>query len=342
MSLGPEKLSLGILDILEVLYAVEMPREQWIAQLLATTAKALRFGRGVAVSLYCAPLEDSVRLDLLESLEAPDGLCQTGVADHASPVLSRVFSSLYRSRMLSNWQDLESHGDDNLDERMGRHGIRDKWMVNGINPSGMGCALWAFAKEEHPLSAGERRLLRKLAPHLAVSYRLWIRHAGLDAGSRSPVEAVLGLSGKLEHAEAAAKPKEARTALLESAKLRDWARSCARRHAPERAVSAWRGLAAARWSFVDVLESDGKRYVLARENVPDSSAQPMLSGREQQVAALARLGRSNKVIAYELGLSASTVRVLMARAARKLGVRSRSALVERLDRTDGTSAERDR
>jgi DNA-binding NarL/FixJ family response regulator len=36
--------------------------------------------------------------------------------------------------------------------------------------------------------------------------------------------------------------------------------------------------------------------------------------REQQVVALATLGRTNKFIAYELGLAHSTVRVLMARA----------------------------
>ena len=54
-----------------------------------------------------------------------------------------------------------------------------------------------------------------------------------------------------------------------------------------------------------------------------------LSDRERQVTALAASGRHNKLIAYELGLSPATVRVLMARAAAKLGVASRDELVER-------------
>jgi len=83
----------------------------------------------------------------------------------------------------------------------------------------------------------------------------------------------------------------------------------------------------ARWTLVDHCEGDARRYVVARENEPARSIPAALSSREAQVASLAAVGRSNKVIAYELGLSHSTVRVLMARAAAKLGVRTRAELV---------------
>lgn len=43
-----------------------------------------------------------------------------------------------------------------------------------------------------------------------------------------------------------------------------------------------------------------------------------------------RGGHSNKLIAYELGIAASTVGVLLGRAASRLGVRTRKALLERL------------
>jgi DNA-binding NarL/FixJ family response regulator len=52
-----------------------------------------------------------------------------------------------------------------------------------------------------------------------------------------------------------------------------------------------------------------------------------LSDRERQVVSLATLGRTNKMIAYELGLAHSTVRVLMARASAKLHTGSRHELV---------------
>lgn len=55
----------------------------------------------------------------------------------------------------------------------------------------------------------------------------------------------------------------------------------------------------------------------------------LLTARERQIAALAGISHSNKLIAYELGLSHSTVRVLAARACAKLGVRTRQELVER-------------
>jgi DNA-binding NarL/FixJ family response regulator len=60
--------------------------------------------------------------------------------------------------------------------------------------------------------------------------------------------------------------------------------------------------------------------------VPLSQRRP-LSPREQQVVALAACGHSNKVIAGQLDLTLSTVSVYLVKAARKLGVRGRVALI---------------
>jgi DNA-binding CsgD family transcriptional regulator len=78
--------------------------------------------------------------------------------------------------------------------------------------------------------------------------------------------------------------------------------------------------------LIDQYERDGRRYILARENTPQIRKSAALSARESQAVSLASLGRSNKLIAYELGLAPSTIRVLIARAAKKLGTRSRSEL----------------
>jgi DNA-binding NarL/FixJ family response regulator len=82
------------------------------------------------------------------------------------------------------------------------------------------------------------------------------------------------------------------------------------------------------WTLVDCVESDGKRYVVARENAPKAKPIPELTERETQVVALANLGRHNKLIAYELGIADSTVRVLLSRAAAKLGVGPRAELLQ--------------
>jgi DNA-binding NarL/FixJ family response regulator len=53
---------------------------------------------------------------------------------------------------------------------------------------------------------------------------------------------------------------------------------------------------------------------------------------------LQALGRSNKLIAYELGLAHSTVRVLVARAAEKCGARARAELMARIAASGSASA----
>ncbi|MEJ1960364.1 MAG: helix-turn-helix transcriptional regulator [Gammaproteobacteria bacterium] len=52
-----------------------------------------------------------------------------------------------------------------------------------------------------------------------------------------------------------------------------------------------------------------------------------LTPRERQIVAEAAAGSSNQQIAVHLGISHATVRVLMARAANRLGVRTRKALL---------------
>jgi DNA-binding NarL/FixJ family response regulator len=64
-----------------------------------------------------------------------------------------------------------------------------------------------------------------------------------------------------------------------------------------------------------------------------------LSEREHQVMTQAHLGHTDKVIAYELGLSASTVRVLRHRAMRKLGATTRKEALARFDALTQARAE---
>jgi len=69
---------------------------------------------------------------------------------------------------------------------------------------------------------------------------------------------------------------------------------------------------------------------LALENAGPAPGRELLSEREMQVVECALRGLHNKAIAYELGLAHSTVKVLMMRAATKLGVRTRAEVLARL------------
>ena len=135
--------------------------------------------------------------------------------------------------------------------------------------------------------------------------------------------------GELVHAEREAREKAAREELMRAVKMIDRARTRAGRKDLDAATRSWRGLVDARWTLVDCFEHGGERFVVAKRNDLELADPPPLSARERQVLAFAALDHSNKEIAYELGLSAATVRVLMARAARKLRANGRDDAIAR-------------
>ena len=186
-------------------------------------------------------------------------------------------------------------------------------------------SLGELAKPARPLQARWTRV----AVHLASAWRL--RRSLRDAGARSidAAEAVLAPDGRVEHARDAARTKDARQALAHAARAIERGKSTRGKRNGDCAVAEWTGLVAARWSLVDHFESDGKRWLVARKNDVADVGQADLSPRELQAVAFAALGHSNKLIAYEMGIAAETVRVLLHRAARKLGARDRGELITR-------------
>jgi DNA-binding CsgD family transcriptional regulator len=206
-------------------------------------------------------------------------------------------------------------------------GIEDVWGINGRNPADLGCMLCINRKHEGAPSLRDQRVFSRIAAHLAAAHRLRDRLQLADATQRA--EAIIAPDGKIQHAVGDAKGRRSRDDLHAAARSLDRIRATLRKKDPELALEKWKGLVSARWTLVDHFESDGRRYILAQENQPDPASAPELSPREQQVLANAALGRSNKEIAYALGLAHSTVRVLMNRAAAKLRATSRGELVER-------------
>jgi DNA-binding NarL/FixJ family response regulator len=138
------------------------------------------------------------------------------------------------------------------------------------------------------------------------------------------------------HAVGSARSGDALASLREHAVAVDRARGRLRRTDVDEALGLWRGLAAGRWSLVEHFESDGRRYYLARENPPAVAGVLALTQRERCVAALAACGHSNKLIAYELGLSVGTVSTHLKAAMKKLGLARRANLV-RLGATLGAT-----
>jgi DNA-binding CsgD family transcriptional regulator len=211
-----------------------------------------------------------------------------------------------------------------------RSGIGDTVALRTIEPGGRGVCVLSGATDPRTFDRRSRRLWARVSTHLAAARRMRaVLHDDAHA-AEDRLEAALTPSGRLAHAEGPARQRLAREALQEAVRRQERARGRMRRQDPEAATEAWSALVTGRWSLVDRFESDGRRYLVARPNevrVPDPRA---LTERERVIAHLAALGKTNKLIAYELGLSPSTVATHLAGALRKLGLRSRTELVATL------------
>lgn len=191
-------------------------------------------------------------------------------------------------------------------------------------------ALCAAPVALHPRGA---TTFDRIASHLAAATRL--RTEGLDA---HPVEGVLSPDGRIAHAEGVARTPEHQDALARAVRAIDRARRREAQTDPEVLLDAWRAIVERRWTLSDVVESDGRRFMLARVNPPAALSHQRLTPREQQVAALLVQGVPQKAVGYELAMAPSTVGFHVKNIARKLGARSRPELIRLLAAGRGGTA----
>jgi len=248
-----------------------------------------------------------------------------GVIPELSPVFiadSILSRSFYLSADLRGWADVPT-------VRSGEQsalGAADLLALNAIDPDGAGCWFGSFRAERAPLSDAAHVVLARIARHLAFAHRLRRRFGDTGISAQS-ADAVLEPGGRIQQARGPAKGRHTRELLASAAVSIDRTRSRRGQGDSLRAIQGWPELVSMRWTLVDHFERDGRRYVLAIDNRPKSPSFELLSAREREVVRQALLGRHNKAIAYDLALAQSTVRVLMARAAAKVGARSRSELL---------------
>ncbi|MDF3069625.1 MAG: hypothetical protein K0R38_5226 [Polyangiaceae bacterium] len=207
-----------------------------------------------------------------------------------------------------------------------KFGMFDSIWITATDPAGRGCGFHAGRKTIAWTKPAEKRTWGQIAAHLASALRL--RYRVREGEARTPLAAVFDPSGKLHDATGDAQEADARGTLRDAVLKIEKARGRQRLEAPKEALGSWQALVAGKWSLVDQVELDGRRYIVARENEPRAPGPSALSPREKQVLGYAQLGHHDKLIAYELGINHSTVRVLMARVKSKLGVRTRAELLK--------------
>jgi DNA-binding NarL/FixJ family response regulator len=147
--------------------------------------------------------------------------------------------------------------------------------------------------------------------------------SGDHAGARAAIAATLEIQSVLPEPFEHARSLHIRGKLERSA--RSWA---AARAAFNDALELFDQLGAARWAekvAADIARLPGRR----------SGSKTELTTREREVAELAAAGLANKEIAARLYVSVSTVEASLSKVYAKLGVRSRTQLAGRFNRSGG-------
>jgi DNA-binding CsgD family transcriptional regulator len=314
--IDPEKVA----DFLEAAYDLTADDETWLGGVM-NAARAMCDGAAASHgAIYDASDVAALRAETLALGGLPEAAAaqiRAGVGLLSPSFVARVFRSL-----LAEMRPLFAG--------MAEHGLVDAVNLNGLDPSGRGAFLVLWARRPLAVSQSERDLLRRLAHHLGAAHRVrrLLRESQPDRRAPEPIdgaEAILDADNRIVHAVGPARSQAARDDLVASAVARAGFRS-SRTEAGER-LRGWRPLTRARWTLVDSVGPDGARHVVARDNRSHVAGLVALSDRERQVVAYLVLGQSTKETAYALGLSDITVRVLLARSAAALGVRSRDELL---------------
>ena len=317
-------------DFLEAAYSVETDAQSWLAEV--SDAALAVWGRGDATNgaIYDASHINAFRAQTVHiggfSNEARDCIMR-GIGLHTPAMVIRTYRSLaagcMRNAALPEMLPML--------EEMRSLGQSDAMIINGLDPSGFGAFMGLWTPVVVDPGHAELTIYRRMAHHLGAAHRCRRRlresqPARSCCDATEGAEAVLDARKRVVHATGPALTKEARVDLIETAKIRDSARSS--KTGADESLQRWLPLTRARWTLVDSFDRNGARYIVARENQTQVQGLASLSDRERQVVAYVAIGQSTKETAYALGISDATVRVLLARAATKLGVRSRTALLD--------------
>jgi len=318
------------IDVLEATYDVDAGEEQWLQGIARASDRVLDAGFGIFAFVYDASVPERMTIERFVRTRETLFDAQRALAGIEAAGGGRYVRHTFRTLKAGAVRSTPEFAGSEAERMLDADGVGDFVVINGLDPSGIGMCVGTITARRARLSRPQRLRYERIAAHLANGYRLRRRLASpITRKQRAPwgADAVLSTRGSLEHCGAddvyrARGQLRAGTAAIERARGRS------RRIPLDSALADWLGLVDGRWSLVDKFDSDGKRYVLARRNEPRVAGLGLLTERERAIAAYAALGHDNKLIAYELGIAHSTVRVLIARAAKRLGVKTRDGLVE--------------
>jgi DNA-binding CsgD family transcriptional regulator len=319
-----------VIAIVEAAYRLDQSEDAWLGGVSAAVRPFVDEGSGICAFFYEVPVPRKwIDIQRLATFDMDPQLAtaifpstdeQGDEATRAQPALS----SFFRKGGVESILTASRHAP-LLHRRMrttlNAFGQEDLLCLNSVDRSGEGCSIGAPLRRRKRIPPATRGLWSRVSAHIAAGYRIQRTLRSLDPAEVAAAgsEAILDPGGRVHHAEGPACQPTARDALREAALRIESARGSLRTEDPGRALEAWQGLIAGRWSLVDRFDRDGRRYLIAHCNEPEAADTRGLTLRERQVLEQAALGRAQKVIAYELGITPAAVSRHLTNARRKLG-----------------------
>jgi DNA-binding CsgD family transcriptional regulator len=309
-----------LVGFIEAVFSLEIDDQEWLGQVLS------------ALGALCGP-EHHYRGFFYDASDIRDLKISSICAPNTSPELESAFAELaacaqpelvtntFRSLPVGSFRRTALPYLAPILAKLELQGFADVFAINGVDPSGIGCML-LISSRAHELtpSASELQMFRRLAANLASAFRCRRKLGTL--GSGSPSDRAPDVEAQERFAEIVS---AAREQLRTAPPAADDAG--AKRQARKAAPTFTHPATKAGLTLLHTFEENGRRYVVARENDASSQGVAALTQREREIVEHATNGFTNKQIAYNLGISNATVRVLMARAANRIGVRTRRELL---------------
>lgn len=312
-------------------YVLEGDDSEWLEQLTSVMGPLLSRGRGLLGYRWRRAPEGGVQVGELAVAGGKDGdeeMLRELIANLDDTRASLAYGAPYSFRSLSEIALQHPTLDDLTDDRDMQRIAHDREVVDfemlRVDESdGCGWMFTVLRTEVGGIAAPRRDLWDRVRAHIAAGARLRMR---LETPDLDGAQAVYDrASAKLDINSAEIRPADKRRRLLELIEARAQADTIAEDD-PLQAMELWQGLIDGRWSLLDVIDTDGRKFTVLKENPLEVRSHTSLSERERQVAFLVGRGHHVKLVAYELGLSASTVRSQLRSALRKLNLEDRSAL----------------
>lgn len=324
-----------LVSIIEGAYQNVEDDTEWLRGVGEATQLALDQGLGLlAFSFDASDPGHVICSEQVPIGAAPEELARSATAmnkEVPSELLARIFLSMSSFGTAS---ELSGQGEAILEDPYYQRfahpfGMYDFRGLIGFNPPGTGVAMGSPLPSVQQSSAAEREVWTRVAAHIAAAARLRELHRPAHRADNplEDAEAIFNPSGKLEHAEGlAAREKGAREELAEAVRRVERARSPLRRKDGVEAIENWPSLFHGRWTIHQFEDTDGRKLLVARVNMPRPEALEDLTLAERQVVWCCAQNHPDDLIAYELGMTVGEVCQHLESVAVRFGAQSRQEL----------------